>query len=147
MLTLFVKRLTPTAMLPVKGSLEAACFDLHVDSVEQDSFGWTVHTGIAVAMPRGYGMFIYARSGLGTKYGLTLRNGTGVIDSDYRGEILLKLYNGFSSLHRNEILQALEPRSRIAQATILQIPDVTICEVADLDTTARGAGGFGSTGT
>ena len=145
MLTVAIKRLTPTAILPVKGSEEAACFDLHVDSMEPDSWGWTVHTGIAIALPPGYGMFIFPRSGLGTKLGLSLRNGTGVIDSDYRGEILLKFNFGHIDT-RKEIHKALEKGSRIAQATILRVPEVAFEEVSVLPDSIRGIGGFGSTG-
>lgn len=145
MLTLAVKRLTSTAVLPIKGSLDAACFDLHVDSVEEERDGWTVHTGLSVAIPTGYGMFIFPRSGLSTKLGLTLRNGTGVIDSDYRGEILLKLNPGTLG-HWTAVQQALLPGSRIAQATVLQVPEIQFMEVSQLPETARGAGGFGSTG-
>lgn len=148
MLTVLIKRLTPSAILPVKGSAEAACFDLHVDSFNHEAQGWTVHTGLSVALPQGYGMLIYARSGLGTKLGLTLRNGTGVIDSDYRGEILLKLHHGNAHLggYRDEILKALKPGSRIAQAMIIQVPDVVMHEVDELPDSVRGTGGFGSTG-
>lgn len=145
MLTVLIKRLTPTAILPIKGSQEAACFDLHVDSFTHDGQGWTVHTGLSVALPVGYGMLIYARSGLGTKLGLTLRNGTGVIDSDYRGEILLKLHHG--NYNQEGKLQALKPGSRIAQAMIIQVPDVVMHEVDELPNSVRGTGGFGSTGT
>lgn len=146
MLTLLVKRLTSNAILPIKGSPEAACFDLHVSSFNFDGNGYTVHTGIAVAMPPGYGMLIYPRSGLGTKLGLTLRNGTGVIDSDYRGEILLKFHGGFEG-YTAEVMKALEPGSRIAQAMIIQLPEVVLTEVTELPDSLRGAGGFGSTGT
>lgn len=149
MINVLVKCLTSTAILPVKGSSEAACFDLHVDSVEHDAKGWTVHTGLSVALPQGYGMLIYARSGLATKLGLTLRNGTGVIDSDYRGEIQLKLHHGNAHIggYRDEILKALQPGSRIAQAMIIHVPDVILQEVWELPTSVRGTGGFGSTGT
>lgn len=146
MLTVSIKRLTPTAILPTKGSLEAACFDLCVDSVEPEQTGWTVHTGIAIALPPGYGMFIFPRSGLGTKLGLTLRNGTGVIDSDYRGEILLKLNAGIPGKFA-AIQEAFRIGSRVAQATILQVPDVVLEEVDVLPDSVRGTGGFGSTGT
>lgn len=145
MLTLAVKRLTSTAVLPLKGSADAACFDLHVDSVEEERDGWTVHTGLSVAIPTGYGMFIFPRSGLSTKLGLTLRNGTGVIDSDYRGEILLKLNTGTLGMYEH-VKRALQPGSRIAQATVLQVPDIQFMEVSQLPETARGTGGFGSTG-
>jgi dUTP pyrophosphatase len=145
MLNVAIKRLTPTAILPVKGSDGAACFDLHVDDLTQDHWGYTVHTGLAIALPPGYGMFIFPRSGTGTKLGLTLRNGTGVIDSDYRGEILLKFNFGHFDA-RPEILKALLPGSRIAQAAILQVPEIVFQDVKELPGTARGAGGFGSTG-
>lgn len=145
MLNALVKRLTTTALLPVKGSAEAACWDLHVDSVTPDSWGWVVHTGLAIALPPGYGMFIFPRSGLGTKLGLTLRNSTGVIDSDYRGEILLKFNFGFPDA-RGDIHTALLPGSRIAQATILMLPEITLREVEELPDSVRGTGGFGSTG-
>lgn len=146
MLTVSVKRLSPTAILPIKGSVEAACFDLHVDNVIAEREGWTVHTGLAIALPPGYGMFIFARSGLATKFGLTLRNGTGVIDSDYRGELLLKFNSGNSGMSLL-IQHALTQGSRIAQATILQIPEVVLEEVSELPDSVRGTGGFGSTGT
>jgi dUTP pyrophosphatase len=149
MLTVAIKRLTPTAILPVKGSQEAACFDLHVDSCTHDAHGWNVHTGLSVALPAGHGMLIYARSGLGTKLGLTLRNGTGVIDSDYRGEIMLKLHHGNAYMggYRDDIIAALKPGSRIAQAMIIHLPEVILEEVSELPDSIRGAGGFGSTGT
>jgi dUTP pyrophosphatase len=146
MLIVSIKRLTPTAGFPVKGSQGAACFDLHVNSVKGEQEGWAVHTGLAIALPPGYGMFIFPRSGLGTKLGLTLRNGTGVIDSDYRGEIIIRLTMGHDA-HWQEINEALKPGSRIAQATILQIPEIVFQEVSNLPETTRGTGGFGSTGT
>ena len=145
MLAVSIKRLTPTAILPIKGSPEAACFDLHVDSFTFDPRGYDVRTGLAVALPPGYGMLIYPRSGLSTKHGLTLRNGTGVIDSDYRGEILLK-FNGSIDGYTNEVREALQPGSRIAQAMIIQLPEVVLEEVSELPNSVRGTGGFGSTG-
>ena len=145
MMNFLVKRLHPDAKLPVKGSEEAACFDLHVLNAVLDPNGWTVHTGIAIALPPGYGMLVYPRSGLSTNYGLTLRNGTGVIDSDYRGEIIVKLNHGYPH-SLAERTKALDPGSRIAQAMIIQIPDMQPLEVEELPTTLRGAGGFGSTG-
>ena len=145
MLNVLVKRLHCNAVLPVKGSVEAACFDLHVVHAVTDDVGFTVHTGLAVALPPGYGMLIFPRSGLGTRLGLTLRNGTGVIDSDYRGEILLKLNMGHQDRWA-EIEEALKPGSRIAQAMIIQVPEFQMQEVDELPSTERGAGGFGSTG-
>ena len=145
MMNVLVKRLTDSAILPVKGSLEAACFDLHVDSVIRDARGWHVQTGIAVALPPGNVMLIFPRSGLSTKLGLILRNTIGVIDSDYRGEILLKFAPGFTSA-QDDVMVALKPGSRVAQAMILQLPAVVLQEVSELPETDRGVGGFGSTG-
>lgn len=146
MLTLSVKKLTSTARLPVRATPDSACLDLYVDSVERDDYGWTVHTGLAVAFPAGYGMLIYPRSGLATKLGLTLRNTVGVIDSDYRGEILLKFHAGHYECLKG-IMDALEPGSRIAQAMIIQVPDISLKLVPELPETSRGEGGFGSTGS
>lgn len=145
MLNVLVKRLHPDAKLPTKGSAEAACFDLTVLGVASDVSGWIVHTGIAVALPPGYVMLVYPRSGTGANLGLTLRNGTGVIDSDYRGEIILKLHTG-NGARADEISRALQPGSRIAQAMIIPIPEVALQEVLELPASDRGTGGFGSTG-
>jgi dUTP pyrophosphatase len=146
MLRFLVKRLDSAASLPVKATTESACFDLQIVSVEAEENGYTVHTGLAVALPPGYGMLIFPRSGLSTKLGLTLRNGVGVIDSDYRGEILVKLNSGFFE-RAAAIRQALVPGARIAQAMIIQLPEILMQEVDELPDTARGTGGFGSTGT
>jgi dUTP pyrophosphatase len=90
-------------------------------------------------------MLIYPRSGLSTKLGLTLRNTVGVIDSDYRGEIIIKLTPGYTHCIP-EIHEALSEGSRIAQAMIVPIPEVTLHEVLELPSSDRGTGGFGSTG-
>jgi dUTP pyrophosphatase len=145
MVTIPFKRLSPLATLPVKATNGSACVDLCVAWVEEDQLGWTVHTDLAVALPPGYGMLIYPRSGLSTKWGLTLRNTVGVIDSDYRGEIILKFGKG----HRDyalEVRSSMAEGVRIAQAMIIQVPDTEIVEAEALNETDRGAGGFGSTG-
>lgn len=141
-----VRKLHPDAKLPIKGSVEAAAFDLCVLGYQADKLGWTVHTGLSVALPPGFGMLIYPRSGLATKYGLILQNGTGIIDSDYRGEILLKLNQGLPS-RQKEILEVFTARGRVAQAIIIQIPDIEMEEVDELPSSDRGTGGFGSTGS
>jgi dUTP pyrophosphatase len=145
MLKFLVKRLDSAAALPVKATPDSACFDLQIVSVKTEENGYTVHTGLAVALPPGYGMLIFPRSGLSTKFGLTLRNGVGVIDSDYRGEILVKLNDGYLNRDR-EIFEALQPGNRIAQAMIIQLPEILMQEVEELPDTIRGIGGFGSTG-
>lgn len=146
MLTVLVKRLTTSAIMPRKATPGSACFDLHVDRREMDTFGWSINTGLAVSLPAGHGMLIYPRSGLATKLGLVLRNGTGVIDSDYRGEIILKFNFGHPSM-QDFVLSAFMLGSRVAQAMIIQVPEVVMHEVTELDETERSVGGFGSTGT
>lgn len=99
-----------------------------------------IHTGIALAIPSGYVGLIFARSGLATKKGLAPSNKVGVIDSDYRGEIMVSLYN-----QSNE-LRVVEDGERIAQISFLPYycADFDVCD--ELDDTVRGNGGFGSTG-
>ena len=91
-------------------------------------------------IPEGYVGLIYARSGLATKRGLAPANKVGVIDSDYRGEIMVALYN------QSELPQKIEPGERIAQLVIAPYLQGVFNEVDELSDTTRGAGGFGSTG-
>lgn len=146
MTQLLVKRLHPGAILPVKGTPDSAGWDLSVLSVENDGIGWTVHTGLAFAMEPGHVMMLFPRSGLGTKLGLSLRNTVGIVDSDYRGEVIIKFARGFSDV-QEYVQEALKPGSRIAQAIILEVPKVDLMLADELPTSLRGTGGFGSTGT
>tara|TARA_R110000772_G_scaffold73216_9_gene160073 strand:- start:35584 stop:36042 length:459 start_codon:yes stop_codon:yes gene_type:complete len=100
-----------------------------------------VPTGIAIALPQGYEAQVRPRSGLAAKHGVTVLNSPGTIDADYRGEIKVILVN--LSAETFEI----EPGMRIAQMVIAPVTQIAWIERADLDGTARGAGGFGSTGT
>ncbi len=140
-----IKRLTETAVLPVRGSAQAAGYDLCADLSEALVIapGETakVATGLSFALPEGYFGGIYARSGLATKRGLRPANCTGVIDSDYRGPVIVALYND------SKDAQTIEPGERIAQLIVQPYLAVTFEEVETLDETERGAGGFGSTGT
>ena len=145
MTQLRVKRLHPDAILPIKATPEAAGWDLSVLSVENDGIGWTVHTGLAFAMEPGHVMMLFPRSGLGTKLGLSLRNTIGVVDSDYRGEVIIKFHRGFQDA-QEYVLDALKPGSRVAQAIILQVPYVDLVLSDELPDSVRGTGGFGSTG-
>ena len=137
-------RVSPTAKIPTYGSQGAAGADLYVDSQEAISIGIgetaVVHTGVAVAIPKGYVGLIFARSGLATKRGLAPANKVGVIDSDYRGELLVSLYNQSGKVQR------LEPQERVAQLVIVPFLPVEYEEAETLDETERGDGGFGSTG-
>ncbi len=139
-----IKRLTETAVLPVRGSAQAAGYDLCADLTEPlvlaAGTGAKVPTGLSVALPDGYFGGVYARSGLATKRGLRPANCTGIIDSDYRGPLLVPLFNDSGSE------QTIQPGERIAQLIIQPYLAVEFDEVTELDATARGEGGFGSTG-
>ena len=140
-----IKKLCPEAKLPTYGSESAAGADLYalLDAPLTVAAGETVlvHTGVALALPKGTVGLIFARSGLATKRGLAPANKVGVIDADYRGEIMVALHN-----HGGAAV-TVEPYERIAQLAILPYVTAAFLETDDLDETARGAGGFGSTGT
>ena len=139
------KKLRPDAKVPVYGSKDAAGADLYACSAEEITIqaGETVliPTGIAVAIPQGYVGLIFARSGLGIKRGIAPANKVGVIDADYRGEIMVGLHN------HSGVDQIIAPYERIAQMAIVPFLQVSYEEAEDLNETDRGAGGFGSTGT
>lgn len=141
-----VKKLRPEARLPVLGSQTAAGADLYA-CLDYDLVSIACHqtkkisTGIAVEIPDGYFGAIFARSGLATKSGLRPANCVGVIDSDYRGEVIVALHN---DLDTN---QMIENGERIAQLVILPYMPVVYTEADELSETERGAGGFGSSGT
>ena len=100
-----------------------------------------IHTGIHIELPQGYEAQIRPRSGLAIKKGLTVLNSPGTIDSDYRGEIGVILYNS-----SNEVA-TIEPGERIAQMVIAKYERVELVDVNSLNETDRGDGGFGHTGT
>lgn len=137
-----IQKLHPDAILPQYGSADAAGADLC--SIEEITIapGETklVHTGLAMAIPQGYGGFIFARSGLATKRGLAPANKVGVVDADYRGEVMVALYNQGSTE------QTILKGERIAQMVFLPCPQATLDLCDSLEETERGNGGFGSTG-
>lgn len=142
-----VKRLTDTAILPAFATAGAACFDLHAD-LRADGYNQVyfresevIRTGLAFDIPEGYALMIYSRSGHGFKNDVRLANCVGVIDSDYTGEVKIKLTID------NEEGFIVEHGSRIAQAMLIKVPCVQLVEVDELKATERGANGFGSTGT
>ena len=100
-----------------------------------------VHTGIAMEIPEGFAGFVFARSGIATKRGLAPANKVGVIDSDYRGEIMVALHN-----HSDKI-QKVEDNERVAQLVIMPYLRAEFTEAETLEDTKRASGGFGSTGT
>lgn len=137
-------KLHEKAVIPTYGSKFSAGADLY--SAEEEIVlapGETrlVHTGIAMEIPTGYVGLIYARSGIATKRGLAPANKVGVIDSDYRGEIMVSLFNHSSAK------QTVAAGERIAQIVITPYLTVNFIEAEQLDQTDRGSGGFGSTGT
>ena len=140
------QRLHHDATAPLQATPGAACWELFVQREIVLSTSGYIHkrrfgTGIAVALPPGYTMLIFSRSGHGFAYNVRLSNCVGVIDSDYRGEILVDLIRS-ATMDFPEI----GPGSRIAQAMILPLPPVVWIESGVLPDTQRGAGGFGSTG-
>lgn len=138
-----VKKLMDGAVLPKYGTEFSAGADLvnaGEDVVIESGATAIIHTGIALEIPTGLVGLIYARSGMATKRGLAPANKVGVIDSDYRGEIMVALHN-----HSGQA-QTIEKGERVAQIVIAPYVVADFVE-GDIDDTVRGAGGFGSTGT
>ncbi len=137
-----IKRLDPDAEIPVYATLGAACFDLAAieGGVVSPGVATSFRTGLAFEIPDDHVMLVFSRSGHGFKNGIRLANGTGIIDSDYRGEVMVKLTGDAGG----QTLKVL-PGDRIAQAMIVPVPSVRFVEY-ELSPTERGAGGFGSTG-
>ena len=137
------KRLHPAAVAPKQGTLGAAGFDLTATSRkwDDDLNVWEYGTGIAVEIPHGHVGLLFPRSSV-YKTGNIMSNCCGVIDSDYRGEIMAKFY--VNNWHIGQLHYA--PGDRIAQLVIVPIPEVEYVEVDKLTETERGTGGYGSTG-
>ena len=138
-----IKLVSPNAVVPTYGSKCAAGMDLYSSDTYSIAPGETVlvHTGISMEIPDGYFGAIYPRSGLATKRGLRLANCVGVVDSDYRGEIMVALYNDSTET------QSVELRDRIAQMVIHPYERPQVFDVVnELSDTERGSGGFGHTG-
>ena len=142
-----IAKLTPTAKLPTKGSEEAAGWDLYLDgppehrvNIESRDMKW-LHTGIAMEIPKGYYGRIAPRSGLAARYGADILGG--VIDSDYRGELVVMM------MILGPYTATLKAGDRVAQLVIEKYADdieLDVISPAELGTTKRGAGGQGSTG-
>ena len=150
MTQLRIKKLNDDAVIPTQGSEYAAGYDLYANKVSEFATRSTitvhagetvkVGTGIAVEIPEGYFGAVFARSGLATKQGLRPANCVGVIDSDYRGEVIVAVHND-SNTDRT-----VSNGDRIAQLVIMPYLAVNFIEVDNLSDTVRGGGGFGSTG-
>ena len=139
-----IKKLNENAVIPTHGSAAAAGYDLYacldypvfIKPHETVKIG----TGLAMAIPNNYWGGIYSRSGLASKHGLRPANCTGVIDPDYRGEIIVAVHNDSNDS------QVINPGERIAQFILEERFLCDWKEVEELDDTERGDGGFGSTG-
>jgi dUTP pyrophosphatase len=139
-----LKKLNQNAITPTYGTEFSAGADLYACLEEAVTIKpgetYLVKTGIAMEVPVGYAGLIYARSGLASKKGLAPANKVGVVDSDYRGEVMV-------ALHNHALVEAIvEPGERIAQMVITPYLVAEYMEVEQLEDTVRGAGGFGSTG-
>ena len=138
-------RLREDALKPTRGSEEAAGYDLYVPQNE-NGIGIPAHetklidTGIAIELPKGTFGAIFARSGLATKQGLNLANCVGVIDSDYRADVIVALHNN------SDETQTVMKGTRIAQLIVIPYLPLDFTIVDELEETYRGEGGFGSTG-
>ena len=139
-----IQRLRPTAQLPKNATPGSAGYDLCADLdrpvVIPPRSTVKGPTGLAMAIRPGLAGFVFARSGLGINHGIVPANCVGVIDSDYRGEVLVGLYN-----HTDQPF-TVQPGDRIAQLVLLPVETPPVEECETLPPTQRGAGGFGSTG-
>ncbi|MBO5934972.1 MAG: dUTP diphosphatase [Clostridia bacterium] len=143
--TLKIKKVRENAVVPRRATKGSAGMDLYACIEEAVTVNphecVKIPTGIAIALPsENYGAFIFARSGLSINHGLAPVNCVGVVDSDYRGEVIVGLVNQFSEPY------TVEPGERIAQMVIMPVSLMPAEECDSLDETDRGEGGFGSTG-
>jgi len=141
-----IKKLRPDAIIPKYGTAFAAgadlyaCMDEDILTIESGETVF-VHTGLSVELPEGTVGLVYARSGLAMKRGIAPANKVGVVDSDYRGEIMVAMHN------HSKVAQTIEKGERVAQFVITPYFTADFEEVDDLADSERGTGGFGSTGT
>lgn len=139
-----IKKLNENAMIPTRGSNDAAGYDLYAcissPIIVTPHSTVKIGIGLAIEIPSGYFGAVFARSGLATKEGLRPGNCVGVCDSDYRGEYVVALHND------TDIPRTITPSERIAQLVVIPYLPVEFEEVNELSDTDRGTGGFGSTG-
>ena len=140
-----IKKLNENAIIPTYGTEFSAGADLYALPGEpitvEPHKTVMIHTGLAMEIPEGFGGFIFARSGLASMKGLAPANKVGVIDADYRGEIMVALHN------HSATAQTISSGERIAQLVIMPYIAAEFVECDELSDTVRGSGGFGSTGT
>ena len=144
MIEVAIRRVRAGAVLPSQAYEGDAGFDLSACDAVTLAPGEraVVSTGLAVEIPEGYGGFVQPRSGLASRHGIGIVNSPGLVDSGYRGEIRVVLVN----TDRSESF-TVEPGMRIAQLVVLPVPAVRLVEVDELQTSERGARGFGSSAT
>ena len=138
----FIK-LNPSAKAPFRATEDSAGADLFAlldsDTVVSALSRKLIPTGIALEIPHGYGGFVFPRSSVSSKHGISLANCVGVIDSDYRGEVLVSLIN------HSDRDYTVKNGNRIAQLVVMPVELPTFSESVELSETVRGVGGFGST--
>ena len=136
-----IKKIRESAVVPVYAKQGDAAVDLHAAQTERDKYGNYVYlTGLCVEIPSGYVGLLFPRSSV-SKTCMSLANSVGVIDSGYRGEIILKYR------HLGDANQFYKAGDRVGQLMIIPYPQIEFIEVEELSTTERGDGGFGSTGS
>ena len=139
-----VKKVSPTAVIPTHGSSFAAGYDLYADLPEdlviRPHTTVTVDTGLKFELPEGTFAGIFARSGIASREGLRPANCVGVCDSDYRGNYMIALHND------SDEPRTVMPHEKIAQMIVMHYLPLEFEETEELSDTARGEGGFGSTG-
>lgn len=138
-----IKKLHPDAVIPTYGSDGAACFDIRVlkgGAVPFCGRSAIFETGLAFEVPEGYALMAYPRSGHGIKHGVRLSNLTGILDSDFRGQLVVRLHNDGPDTYQ------VQDGERVIQAMIIPVPKIEFVEVEELSETKRGEGGLGSSG-
>ena len=153
-MNLKVKKLHKNAIIPVYATQGAACFDLHAmfedGEIQSRSIDYeytdscTFRTGLAFEVPEGSVMLVFSRSGHGFNHDVRLANCVGVIDSDYRGELFIRLTKD-TNMKSDEM--TVKHGDRIAQAMVISVTKMTLIESDELSDTVRGTGGLGSTGS
>lgn len=139
-----VKKLHKDATIPTYSTDGSGCFDIYsAENQLVGTEGVEISTGLSFEVPKDHVMLVYSRSGMGIKYHVRLSNCVGVIDSDYRGELIISLLRDVNLPYGK---YRVEKGDRIAQGMIMPIPKINFVEVEELSDTDRGLKGFGSTG-
>lgn len=145
-----IKLKHPDVKVPTYATDGSGCFDIYADEIVENAWGShtvrndnpvVVDTGLSFEIPEGYVLLVFSRSGHGFKNNVQLANSVGVLDSDYRGWLMVKLIAGY----KGELL--VKKGDRIAQGMIIPYPKIQFVVTDELSTTERNTGGFGSTGT